>query len=107
VGGVFNILKSCLIKADFISGNSQKSFVAKSGEKGGCSISAIHFFFLGQKLLDKEHLVSWSIVIVENPIVEPNFKPFSILVDCLALRNEFKVNNSLEIRESDEHFLHL
>jgi hypothetical protein len=29
------------------------------------------------------------------------------LVDCLALWNEFKVNNTLDIEESDEHFLHL
>jgi hypothetical protein len=28
-------------------------------------------------------------------------------VDCLALRNEFKVNNTIEIEESDEQCLHL
>jgi hypothetical protein len=32
--------------------------------------------FLGQKLLDRERLVSWSIVMVENPIVGPKFRPF-------------------------------
>jgi len=32
--------------------------------------------FLGQKLLDRERFVSWSIVMVENSIVEPNFRPF-------------------------------
>jgi hypothetical protein len=31
---------------------------------------------LGQKLLDREHLVSWSIVIVENSIMGPNLRPF-------------------------------
>jgi hypothetical protein len=35
---------SVLFKADFISGNSQKSVEAKSGEQGGCSISVIDFF---------------------------------------------------------------
>jgi hypothetical protein len=40
----------------------------------------VHFsnLFLGQKLLDKEQLVSWSIAMVENPIVGPNFRPFSM-----------------------------
>jgi hypothetical protein len=33
--------------------------------------------FLGQKLLDRECLVSWSIVMVENPIIGPKFRPFS------------------------------
>jgi hypothetical protein len=61
-------------KADFIFGNSHKSFGAKYREPGGCSISVIDFF--GQKLLDRERLVSWSLVIVENPIVGPKFKPF-------------------------------
>jgi hypothetical protein len=31
--------------------------------------------FFGQKLLDKERLVSLSIVMVENPIVGPKFRP--------------------------------
>jgi hypothetical protein len=29
------------------------------------------------------------------------------LVECSALWNEFKVNNTLDIQESDEHCLHL
>jgi hypothetical protein len=33
----------CPFKAHFIYGNSQKSFGAKSGEYGGCSISVIDF----------------------------------------------------------------
>jgi hypothetical protein len=33
--------------------------------------------FLGHKLLERERLVSWSIVIVKNPIVGPKFRPFS------------------------------
>jgi hypothetical protein len=35
-------------------------------------------FILGQKLLDREHLVSWSTVTVENPIVGPKFRPLSM-----------------------------
>jgi hypothetical protein len=31
---------------------------------------------LGQKLLDRERLVSWRIVMVENPIVGPKFRSF-------------------------------
>jgi hypothetical protein len=33
--------------------------------------------FLFQKLLDREHPVSWSIVMVENPIAGAKFTPFS------------------------------
>jgi 5-methylcytosine-specific restriction endonuclease McrA len=33
-------------------------------------------WFLGQKLLDRERLVSWSIVVVENVIIGPKFMPF-------------------------------
>jgi hypothetical protein len=32
---------------------------------------------LGQKLLDRERLVSWSAVMVKNPIVGAKFRPFS------------------------------
>jgi hypothetical protein len=32
--------------------------------------------FQGQKQLDRECLVRWSIVTVENPILEPKFRPF-------------------------------
>jgi hypothetical protein len=40
-----------------------------------------HFInrFLGHELLDTECLVSWSIVMVENPIVGPKFRPFLLL----------------------------
>jgi hypothetical protein len=42
--------------------------------------------FLGHKLLDREHPVSWSIVMEENPIVELNFLHFSMHVTvCLNL----------------------
>jgi len=51
------------LKADFTFGNGQKSFGAKSGEQGGCSISVIDFWA-------REHLVSWSIVMVKNPIMD-------------------------------------
>jgi hypothetical protein len=34
----------CPFKAEFIFGNSQKSFGEKSGEQGGCSISVINFW---------------------------------------------------------------
>jgi hypothetical protein len=63
-----------LFKADFVFGNSRKSFAAKSGEKDGRFISVIDFW--GHKLLDRERLVSWDTVIVENPIVRPKFRPF-------------------------------
>jgi hypothetical protein len=34
--------------------------------------------FLGQNLLlEREHLVSWSTVMVENPIAGPKFRPLS------------------------------
>jgi hypothetical protein len=72
---------------------------------------AFHFnnTFLGQKLLDREHLVSWSTVTVDNPFTGPKFRHnFHIsLIDCLPLLNEFKVNNTLDIKESDEHCLYL
>jgi hypothetical protein len=46
--------------------NSQKSFGAKSGKQRW----VIHFGnrFLGRKLLDREGLVSWSIVMEKNQI---------------------------------------
>jgi hypothetical protein len=58
---------------------------------------------------------------VENPIAGLKFRPFSMhnsmlllqyfhilsLIDCLALWIEFKVNNVPDIKESDEHCLHL
>jgi hypothetical protein len=34
--------------------------------------------FLNQKLLDRKRFVSWSIVTVENPVVGPKFRPFSM-----------------------------
>jgi len=54
---------------------------------------------------------------VENPIIVLKFRAFSMhsfthplqyfhiisLVDCLALWNEFRVNNNLNIEESNEH----
>jgi len=36
--------------------------------------------FLGLKLLDKERLVSWRIVIVENPIVGSIFRPLPLFI---------------------------
>jgi len=53
--------------------------------------------FLGQKLLDRERLVSWSIVMVENPIVGPKFRP---------IHAQLHVTSSVFIpdtEESDEH----
>jgi hypothetical protein len=83
----------------------------------------VHFSnrFLGQKHLDKEYRMSWSIVMVENPIVGPNFRPLSmhsfrkllqyfhmiILIYCLPLWEEFRVNSILDIKESDARFLRL
>jgi len=39
---------------------------------------------LGQQLLDRQLIVRWSIVMVENPIVGPKFRPFSLFL-CLNL----------------------
>jgi hypothetical protein len=33
---------------------------------------------MSQKPLDREPFVNWSIVVVENPILGPKFRPFSI-----------------------------
>jgi hypothetical protein len=65
--------------------------------------------------------VSWSNVMVENPITGTKFRPFSTqslmkplkyfyiisLFHCLALWDEFNVDNTLDIEESDEHCLHV
>jgi hypothetical protein len=72
---VFIIIKTLSLYGILYFGNSQKSFGAKLG------IGWVFHFsnrFLGQKLLDREHLVSRSIVILENPIVRPKFRPFSM-----------------------------
>jgi hypothetical protein len=75
---------------------------------------------LGQKLLDRECLVSRSIVMVENPIIGPKFWPFcthsftlpphyshiTSSVDSLTLWDEFRVRNAL-ITEQSDHYLHL
>jgi hypothetical protein len=61
--------------ADFISVNNQKSVGNESGESDGCSFSLIDI--LGRKLLDRGRLVTWSIVMVENPIIGSKFRPFS------------------------------
>jgi histone deacetylase complex regulatory component SIN3 len=45
------------------------------GEQGGCSISIIDLF--GQKLIDRERLVSRSIVIMKNSNVGPKFRLLS------------------------------
>jgi hypothetical protein len=73
-----------------------------------CSVSEIDFW--GQKLLDTELIVSWSIVMVEDPSLgrsSPHYFHIVSLVDSFTLWNKFKVNNALEIGESDEHYLHL
>jgi hypothetical protein len=74
-----------------------------------------------QKPFSRECLVSWSIIMVENPAVRPKSRPFSkhsytlplhhvhiiSSVHCFSLWNEFKLNRILGIEESDEHCLHL
>jgi hypothetical protein len=35
---------------------------------------------LGQKLLDREHFISWSIVMLENQIIGSKFRPFSLFL---------------------------
>jgi len=60
-------------KTDFNFGNNQKPFGAKAGKSGRCSISLSDFW---TKTAWK-CLVSWSIVMVENPMVGPKFRPLS------------------------------
>jgi len=55
---------------------SEKSFGAKSGEHDACPISVIDFWSMNY-FVDRERLVSWSIDMVENPIVGPKFGPCS------------------------------
>jgi len=55
-------------KADFIFG---------SQIMGTGWVFRLSNWFLGQKLLDRERLVSWSTVIVEKPNVGPKFRPYS------------------------------
>jgi len=40
--------------------------------------------FLGSKLLDREPLVSWRIAMVQNPVVEPKFRPYFYTLKCLS-----------------------
>jgi hypothetical protein len=39
--------------------------------------------FVGHELLNREHLVSWNIVMVENQVIGPKFRPFSIDITFL------------------------
>jgi hypothetical protein len=64
-------LRPC--KTNFIFGNSQKSFGVKSGEYGVFSISVIDFWARNCLI---ESLVSWSIIMVETPVVEPKVQTF-------------------------------
>jgi len=90
-GATYAILSISLnlhsFKAECIFGNSQKSFGAKSWDWGGFSMSNR---FYGQKLLDREGLVSWSTVMVENPIVGPKFRTFLFI--RTASRNRFNTS---------------
>jgi len=74
-GGIWASWNICSFKAEFIFGNSQKSFRTKSGEYGGCTISVIDF---GQKLLYRERLVSWTNIMMANPVADPKLRRFSI-----------------------------
>jgi hypothetical protein len=105
----------CVYKADFISGNRQKSFGAKSGEQGGYSISVIDFWArncLTERDLWAVALSWWRIQSLgQNQVflytrlqVTASVFPYKSLVDCLALWNEFKVNCNLNIEGSYEHF---
>jgi hypothetical protein len=58
-------------KADFIFGNSWKSLSANQ-EWGGCSISV--FAFWARNCLTAPHELE--LVIMENPIIGPKFRPF-------------------------------
>jgi hypothetical protein len=63
-------------KADFIFGDSQKSFRVKYGERGRCSISVIDF--CARNCFTESKLFARSTVMVENSKVGPKFRPFSI-----------------------------
>jgi hypothetical protein len=71
------------IKADFIFGNSQKSF----GGYSEFSITALKFRARNW-LLDRECLVSWGTVVVGNPVAGPS----SAHVPCTTSRNRFSIS---------------
>jgi hypothetical protein len=71
---VFNILKSSslLMQTLFLETEVIRRQIRETGWM-------FHFSnpFLGQKVLDRERLVSWRIFTVENPLVGLKFRPFS------------------------------
>jgi hypothetical protein len=67
--------KLCPFKANFIFGKQPQ--VIRSQIRGTGWVFHFSDRFLGHKLLDRERLMSWIIVMVENPTVEPKFRPFS------------------------------
>jgi hypothetical protein len=93
----------------------------ESGELGVHATLVINFWDIWVKMLHRKCHVSWNIVMVENTIVGPKFRPFSIdsfmqllpyfhiirLVDCLAFWNEFKMNNTTDIKKSYVHYLQM
>jgi hypothetical protein len=75
---------------------------------------------LGEKLTNEECSVIGCIAVVENPIlralqirsVSPNVLPqtpqnfaVKLCVDCLALGDEFAMNNAVGVEKQDEHGL--
>jgi len=85
-------------KADFISGKSQKSLRAKSGEQSGHSISVID---TGARncLLDIGCLVSSSNDMEENPIIGPKFRPFPTCLSTFSCTATALILKHLNIPE--------
>jgi hypothetical protein len=83
---VFSILKSASLGGRLYFWKQPEVIWSQIRGKG----RVFHFSnrFLGQKLLDREYFVSCSIVMVENPIIRPKFRPFL----CIASHNCFNIS---------------
>jgi hypothetical protein len=102
-------------KADFIFGNSQKSFTAKLGGQGRCSISVIwpqtawHRAPCEIEPCHGGESIRWAEVhafFYAQLHVTASVYPHNKL-RWLASGNKFKVNNTLDTEERNGHCLHL
>jgi len=91
-------------KADFISENRQNSFRAKSGKYGGCSITIINFWHRNcwdWVPCELEHFrggeFSWA------KVQAFFYSQLQVTASLFPCKNEFEVNRSFDIQESDEH----
>jgi len=65
------------LKADFISGNRSYSEPYRGGRGDMVVVPFQYFIFWPETAwLYRKNRVSWSIVMMENPIIGPNFRPF-------------------------------